>query len=537
MVVAVEQPIYRICGVSPEREMDWKGYAAALLIFSAAGMALLYLVQRLQGWLPLNPARVGAVPPSLALDTAVSYATNTNWQAYAGETTMSHFTQMVGLTSQNFLAAASGIAVFVALARGLARRGTDRIGNFWVDVIRTILFILLPAAVVAAVLLVWQGGVQTLAGAQHVEMAHAAGSTASAGSQTIAVGPAATQVISRDLGTSGGGFFNANSAHPFEDPTPLADVLLLWVQTVVAASLTYTYGRLVGDTRQGWALLAVMLVALIAFCWIGYRAEIAGNPALVRLGIDVQPTDAQSGGNMEGKETRFGIERTALVAVTTTATSTGAPNGMQDSLMPFGGFAALVMMQLGEVMLGGVGTGLAGMLIYVLIAAFVGGLMIGRTPSYVGKKLDVYDLKLVALIILVMPAAVLVCTAVALSAEAGRASIFNPGPHGLSEVLYAYTSMVNNNGSMFGGLNAGTDFYMLTGSAAMLMGRFWILIPTLALAGSLARKTRVHLSEGVLPTHTLVFTVWLLVVIFGIGLMTFLPALALGPIVEHLGLA
>ena len=530
----LERWIYRLSGVQPDEEMGWKTYAVAVLVFSFVGMALLYALQRVQSLLPLNPGQFGSIPPDLAFNIATSYVTNTNWQAYSGETTMSHMTQMFGLTSQNFVSAATGMAILATLMRGLARRGVGTVGNFWVDLVRSTLYILLPLAVVSSLILISQGGVQTLEGTRTISMIQPTGSDGTARQQVIAIGPAATQVISRDLGTSGGGFFNANSAHPYESPTPLSDFLLLLVQTVVAASLTYTYGKMVGDTRQGWAILAAMLVVLAMFIAVEYHSEAVGNPRFAALDVDLSTTDLQPGGNMEGKETRFGIARTALVATATTATSTGAPNGMHDSLMPLGGLIALVMMQLGEVILGGVGSGMAGILILVIVATFIAGLMIGRTPEYLGKKLEPYDIKMASLILLIMPVTVLGLTAIAIATEAGRSSIFNPGPHGLSEVLYAYTSMTNNNGSAFGGLNANTPFYNFTGGLAMLIGRFWSIIPMLALAGSLAGKRHVYASAGALPTHTPLFAVWRIIVTLGIGAMTFLPALALGPIVEHL---
>jgi potassium-transporting ATPase potassium-binding subunit len=462
---------------------------------------------------------------------------------------MSYLTQMAGLTAQNFMSAAAGMAILVALIRGLARRGIRTLGNFWVDLVRTILYILLPMAVASSLVLVSQGAVQSLKGSVAVPRVQSVNDDQpvmdSGGKpnsnerfegtdQVVVVGPAASQVIARDLGTSGGGFFNANSAHPFESPTPLSDFLLLLVQTVVAASLTYTYGKMVGDTRQGWAILSVMLVVLALGVGIVYESESVGNPQIPGLGVDVVITDQQPGGNMEGKEVRFGIARTALVATTTTATSTGAPNGMQDSLTPIGGLVTLVMMQLGEVILGGVGSGLSGMVILVLIAVLISGQMIGRTPEYLGKKLEPYDIKMASIAILVMPVLTLAVTALASTTDVGRAAIFNPGPHGFSEVLYAYTSMANNNGSTFGGLNANSLFYNISGGLVMLLGRFWIAIPILALAGSFAAKKVVHVSEGALPTHTPSFAVWLMVVTLATGAMTFLPALALGPILEHL---
>ena len=545
----LERGIYRLCGLRSEQEMEWKSYALSLLLFSAFGMAALYALQRWQQYLPLDPQHFGPLPSDLAFNTAASYVSNTNWQAYGGESTMSHFTQMAGLTAQNFMSAAGGVAVLMALIRGLVRRGVHTVGNFWVDVVRTILYILLPLAVVSSLVLVSQGAVQTLESSVTVSSLQSVNDarlgTDSVGhsnsnqrlektEQSVAVGPAASQVIARDLGTAGGGFFNANSAHPFESPTPLSDFLLLLVQTVVAAGLTYTYGKMVGDTRQGWAILSVMLVVLALGVWIVYQSESVGNPHIGRLGVDMAVTDQQPGGNMEGKEVRFGIARTALVATATTATSTGAPNGMQDSLTPIGGLVTLVMMQFGEVILGGIGSGLSGMIILVLVAVFISGLMVGRTPEYLGKKLESYDIKMVSLVILITPLLTLATTALASMTDIGRAAILNPGPHGFSEVLYAYTSMANNNGCTFGGLNANNLFYNVSGGLVMLLGRFWIAVPLLALAGSFARKKIVHVSEGTLPTHTPLFAVWLIVVTIGISALTFLPALALGPIVEHL---
>ncbi len=552
----LERLMYRLCGVQPVDEMDWKTYGMAMLMFSAAGMVALYALQRFQSLLPLNPHGFNAVDPALAFNNAASYVTNTNWQAYSGETTMSHLTNMLGMTVQNFVSAATGMAILIAMIRGFVRRNAETIGNFWVDLIRGTLYILLPLAVVSSLLLVSQGAVQTLTGAVPVrllqpiiydrtitgpdgrqvldETGRAKTETVTVTEQIVAVGPAATQVISRGLGTSGGGFFNANSAHPFESSTPASDFLLLLVQTMIAAGLTYTFGKMVGDTRQGWAVIGAMLITLLLFMLVAYQAESAGNPQIAALGVDVTGSDLQPGGNMEGKEVRFGIARTALVATATTGTSTGAANGMHDSLMPLGGMVTLVMMQVGEVILGGVGSGLSGMLVFVIIAVFIAGLMVGRTPEYLGKKIEPYEMKMASLVILVMPIVVMGFTAVAVVSDVGTASIFNPGPHGFSEVLYAYTSMANNNGSTFGGLNANTLFYNFTGGLAMLVGRFWTVIPTLALAGSLARKKTVHTGEGALPTHTPLFVLWLVVILLGVGALTFLPALALGPIVEHL---
>ena len=551
----IERAIYRLGAVRATEEMDWRTYGVAMLLFSAAGMFALYVLQRLQGLLPLNLQGFGAVPADLAFNTAVSYVTNTNWQAYAGETTMSYLTNMLGMTVQNFVSAATGMAILVALIRGLARRSSGTIGNFWVDLVRSTLYILLPIALVSSLVLVSQGAVQTLDGYKTMELLQPVVydrpitdiggrpvfdgegqpkiEKVTATQQILAVGPAATQVISRDLGTSGGGFFNANSAHPFESPTPLSDFLLLVVQTMMAAAFTYTFGKMVGDTHQGWAVLAAMLLVLLLFIGVAYHAEATGNPRLSTLGVDQVSGEQQPGGNMEGKEVRFGIARTALVATVTTGSSTGAVSGMHDSLTPLGGLVTLVMMQYGEVILGGVGTGLAGMLVFVIIAVFIAGLMIGRSPEYLGKKIEPYDMKMAALVILIMPVVVLGFTALAVSTDAGKSSVFNPGPHGFSEVLYAYTSMGNNNGSTFGGLNANTAFYNLTGGCAMLIGRFWLAIPTLALAGSLARKNLRPPGAGSLPTHAPMFVLLLIGVVILVGVLTFLPALALGPIVEH----
>lgn len=552
----IERFIYRLGAIQATEEMNWKVYSAAMLLFSAAGFFALYILQRLQAVLPLNPHGFGSIPPDLAFNTAVSYVTNTNWQAYAGESTMSHLTGLLGMTVQNFVSAATGMACLVALIRAFARRSSGTIGNFWVDLVRSTLYILIPIAFVFALILVSQGAVQTLDGSQTVPLLQpvtyerpvtdAAGQpvadaegrrqteTVTVTQQTLAVGPAATQVISRDVGTSGGGFFNANSAHPFESPTPLSDLLLLLLQTMLAAAFTYTFGTMVGDTRQGWAVLAAMLMVLAMFVLFAYQAEVAGNPRIAALGVDQVAREPQPGGNMEGKELRFGIARTALVAAVTTGSSTGAANGMHDSLMPLGGLVTLVMMQCGEVLLGGVGTGLAGMLVFAIIAVFIAGLMIGRTPEYLGKKIEAYDMKMASIIILAMPAVVLGFTAFAMVEAEGTSSIFNPGPHGFSEVLYAYTSMANNNGSTFGGLNANTPFYNVTGGFAMLIGRFWLAIPTLALAGSLARKTLRPPGGGTVPTHTPLFVLLLIVVVILVGALTFLPGLALGPIAEHM---
>lgn len=531
----VEQLIYRFAGVEPSQEMSWKTYAVAMLLFNAAGLLFLYALQRLQGVLPLNPQGFVAVSPDLAFNTAASFVTNTDWQAYGGETTMSHLTRMLGLTAQNFLSAATGMAVAIAFIRGLARHTANTIGNFWVDLVRGTLYILLPLAVVLALLLVSQGVVQTLSAYKTVALldptTNADGQPVT--EQTLALGPAASQIAIKHLGTNGGGFFNANSAHPFENPTPLTNFLEMLAEAVIAFSLTYTFGKMVGDTRQGWALLAVMMIILVGSTLVAYVSESAGNPRLAALGVEQTASSLNPGGNMEGKEVRFGIANSALFAVVTTGTSTGAVNSMHDSFTPLGGLVLLWLMQLGEIAPGGVGSGLYGILVFAIVAVFVAGLMVGRTPEYLGKKIEVYEMKMASLIILIMPMVVLSFTALAVVTAAGKASVFNPGPHGFSEVLYAFTSMANNNGSAFGGLNANTPFYNITGGLVMLIGRFWPAVPALALAGSLARKKKVPSSAGTLPTHTPLFILWLLSVILIVGALNFFPALALGPVAEH----
>lgn len=551
-----ERLIYRVCGVREAEAMNWTSYAVAMLLFNVAGLVALYALQRLQGLLPLNPSAFGAVAPALAFNTAASFITNTNWQAYAGESTLSYLTQMLGLTVQNFVSAGTGMAVLVALIRGLTARTASTIGNFWVDLTRSTLYILLPLSAVLALVLVSQGTVQTFglyhqtallqpvtydkpvvdAAGQPVVDEKGVAKTESTTriEQVLAVGPAASQVAIKHLGTNGGGFFNANTAHPYESPTPLTDFILILAETLIAASLTYTFGMMVGDTRQGWTILAAMLSVLAFFVLGAYWAESAGNPRMAALGVDQNVEIAQSGGNMEGKETRFGVARSALFATVTTATSTGAVNAMHDSFTPLGGLIPLLMMQFGKVILGGVGSGLYGMLVFAIIAVFIAGLMVGRTPEYLGKKIETYEMKMAALLILIMPIVVLGFTAVAVVTESGTSSILNPGAHGFSEILYAYTSQGNNNGSAFGGLNANTPFYNVTGALAMLVSRFWLAIPTLALAGSLARKKMVPPGLGTLPTHTPLFVGLLVGVVIMVGALTFLPALALGPVVEHL---
>jgi len=536
LVGPLERTVYRLCGVDPSAEMGWKAYAFGVLAFSAAGLAALYALQRLQGLLPLNPEGLGAVTPDSAFNTMASFVSNTNWQGYAGETTMSYLSQMLGLTVQNFVSAATGMAVLVALIRGISRRQAETIGSFWVDLTRSLLYILLPLSVVLALVLVAQGSVQTLSAYHRVPLLEA---TTDAGGnavveQVIAVGPAASQIAIKQLGTNGGGFFNANSTVPFENPTPLSNLLEMLSILLLPAALCYAFGRMVGDTRQGWAVLAAMAIVLVACVAGAYAAEAAGNPRFAALGVDQAATDRQPGGNMEGKEVRFGVANAALWASATTAASNGSVNAMHDSFTPLGGLVTLFLMQLGEVIFGGVGSGLYGMLVFVITAVFIAGLMVGRTPEYLGKKIEAYEMKMAALVILIMPIVVLGFTALAVATDAGRAAIQEPGVHGFSEVLYAYASQGNNNGSAFAGLGANNPFYNVTGGVAMLIARFWLMIPTLALAGSLARKNAVPASPGTLPTHTPLFVLLLVVVVVLVGALTFLPALALGPIVEHL---
>jgi K+-transporting ATPase ATPase A chain len=531
-----ERAIYRLCGVSADDEMGWRTYTVAMLLFKLVSVFFLYALLRIGGLLPLNPEGFAGMSPDLALNTAVSFVTNTNWQNYSGEATLGYLPQMAGLTVQNFLSAAAGMAICVALIRGFARHNAKAIGNFWVDLTRGVLYILLPLAFVLALVLVSQGVVQTIAGPVTVPLLQpvrdAQGNPVT--QQVIAVGPAASQVAIKHLGTNGGGFFGANAAHPFENPTPLTDLLLTLAQTCIAAAFTYTFGRMVGDTRQGWAILAAMMVILVSGVFVTYAAESAGNPRLAALGVDQIASETRPGGNMEGKEVRFGIARSALFATLTTATSTGAVNAMHDSFTPLGGMVLLVMMMLGETVLGGVGSGLYGMLVFAILTVFISGLMVGRTPEYLGKKIEAYEMKMASLVMLLMPMVVLGFTAVAVLSPAGQAAVANPGPHGFSEILYAFTSQGNNNGSAFAGLASNTPFYNVTGAMAMFFGRFWLAVPTLALAGSLARKKRVPSGAGTLPTHTPLFIAFLVCVVLIVGALTFLPALALGPIVEHL---
>jgi len=553
----LERLTYRVAGVRPTEEMGWKTYAATMLLFNAAGVLVVYALQRLQGVLPLNPQGLGAVSPDSSFNTAVSFATNTNWQGYGGESTMSYLTQMAALTVQNFVSAATGMAVLVALIRAFARRSAATIGNFWVDLTRTTVYILLPLSFVFALVLVSQGVVQTFgpyAKATVVQPSQydepitdkdgkpvlddkgqPATKKATLTEQVIAVGPVASQIAIKQLGTNGGGFFNVNSAHPFENPTPLSDFLELLAILLIPAALCYTFGVMVGDTRQGWAVLAAMTVIFVGLLAVAVVAEQNGH-VFVKQGVDHTATALQAGGNMEGKETRFGIANSVLWAAATTSASNGSVNAMHDSFTPLGGLVPMWLIQLGEVVFGGVGSGLYGMLMFAIIAVFVAGLMVGRTPEYLGKKIEAYEMKMSSLVILITPALVLVGASVGVLTEAGKAGIANPGIHGFSEILYAFSSASNNNGSAFAGLSANTPFYNTALGLAMLFGRYWLAVPVLAIAGSLARKKIVPTGPGTLPTHTPLFVGLLVGVVILVGALTFVPALALGPIVEHLNL-
>lgn len=536
ILAPLERILYRLFGIHPTDEMNWKTYALAMLVFNVLGFVAVYVLQRVQGFLPLNPQAFGAVSPDSSLNTAVSFASNTNWQGYGGETTMSYLTQMLGMTVQNFVSAATGMAVLAAFIRGFVRHNANTLGNFWTDLTRTVLYILLPLSLVLAILLVTQGVVQTLTPYTTANLLQPTtdANGAAATTQTLALGPAASQIAIKQLGTNGGGFFNVNSSHPFENATPLSNFLEMLSILLIPAALCFTFGKMVSDMRQGWALLVTMLVVLLVFIGVTVAVEQNGNPAFAAFGVDSSASDFQGGGNMEGKEVRFGIPNSALWSIATTAASNGSVNSMHDSYMPLGGFAQLVMMQLGEVIFGGVGSGLYGLLVFVILAVFIAGLMVGRTPEYLGKKIETYEMKMAALLILIMPIVVLGFTALAVLLPDGLKSIFNPGVHGFSEVLYAFTSQGNNNGSAFAGLGANVPFYNLLGGIAMWISRYWLAIPTLALAGSLVRKKKVPESAGTLPTHTPLFVGWLIAVVLIVGALNFLPALALGPVVEQL---
>jgi potassium-transporting ATPase potassium-binding subunit len=552
----LEALIYRICSIDPGREMDWSEYAIALLLFNVLGGLLIYGLLRLQAYLPFNPQKFAAMGADTAFNTAVSFITNTNWQSYSGESTLGYLAQMAGLAVQNFLSAATGIAVAIALIRGFARHGAKTIGSFWVDLTRSTLYLLLPLSLMLATVLASQGVVQNFAaykdaatietltyqnpktdGAGH-PIVDAAGNpvteTATTGTQTLPMGPVASQEAIKQLGTNGGGFFNANSAHPYENPTALTDILETFAMLVIAFALTYTFGRMVGDARQGWVLLITMLILFVPLVLLAFHAEQHGNPLLAGNAVNQVASTVQAGGNMQGKETRFGIAASALWAAVATGTSTGAVNTMHDSLMPLGGFVPMFLMQLGEIAPGGVGTGIYSILMFAVLGVFIAGLMIGRTPEYLGKKIETLEMKLASVFILTTPFVVLIGTAVAVLCDAGKAGISNPGAHGFSEILYAFTSAGNNNGSAFSGLSANTVFYNVSIGLAMFIGRYWPIMAALAIAGSLAQKKRVPVTEGTMPTHGPLFVALLIGSILLIGVLTYVPALALGPIVEHL---
>jgi potassium-transporting ATPase potassium-binding subunit len=571
----LENGIYRAAGVDPARDMRWTEYALAMLAFNLVGALVVYALQRLQQYLPLNPQSMAAVSADSSFNTATSFVTNTNWQGYAGEATMSYATQMLGLTVQNFVSAATGMAVLVALIRGFARRQASGIGNFWADLVRSTLYILLPFSLVLAVALVSQGVVQTFDGAATVPLVEqplayeqpktnadgtpvkdaagtpvkdaagspvkdAAGSPvtekASTTKQTIALGPAASQVAIKQLGTNGGGFYNVNSAHPLENPTPITNFLEMLAILLIPAALCCTFGRMIGDARQGWALLSAMTIVLAALLASAYVAESVPNPALTTAGVAAGPDPNAIGTNLEGKEVRFGVANSVIWATVTTAASNGSVNAMHDSLMPLTGMVSMWLMQLGEVIFGGVGSGLYGMVMFAIVAVFIAGLMIGRTPEYLGKKLGAFEIKMASIAILVPPLLVLLGTAVAVMVDAGKAGVANPGAQGFGEILYAFSSASNNNGSAFAGLSANTPFYNTALGIAMLFARYWLAIPVLALAGALAAAKTVPASEGTLPTHTPLFVIVLLGTVVTVGALTFVPALALGPVAEHLQL-
>ena len=553
-----ENLLYRWSGLPADKAMGWKSYAIALIVFNTVGAVFVYGLQRLQGFLPLNPQGLGAVSPDSSFNTTVSFVANTNWQGYGGEQTMSYLTQMLGLACQNFFSAATGIAVIFALVRGFASRSGKSIGNFWVDLVRSTLYILLPLSLALSVVFMGEGMIQNFSAYKEVTLLdHVAYETPKmtadgqpvldtagkpvmeaqvATTQTIAMGPVASQESIKLLGTNGGGFFNANSSHPYENPTVLSNFLQMLAIFIIPAGLCFTFGRMVGDLRQGWAVLAAMTLIFVVMTVGVMSAEQQANPALQALGVDQQASSLQSGGNMEGKETRFGISSSTLFAAVTTGASCGAVNSMHDSYMPLGGMVPLLLMQFGEVIFGGVGTGLYGMLMFAILAVFIAGLMIGRTPEYLGKKIQAHEMKMVSLAILVTPTLVLVGTAIAVMLEAGTVGVANPGAHGFSEILYAFTSAANNNGSAFAGLSANTPFYNVMLAIAMWFGRFAVIVPVLAVAGSLAAKQRLSANAGTMPTHGPMFIGLLVGVVILVGVLNYVPALALGPVIEHLQL-
>ncbi len=554
----LERAVYRAAGVDPAQEMPWTCYAVAVVVFNAFGVVVVYLLQRLQVWLPLNPQHMANVTPDSAFNTAVSFVTNTNWQGYAGESTMSYLTQMLALTVQNFFSAATGIGVAFALIRGFARHSAQGVGNFWVDLTRGIAYVLLPLSVLLAVLFMGQGVIQNFAAYKDVAplesvtytqpkldaagqplkdaKGNAVTETLTTHTQTLAMGPVASQEAIKMLGTNGGGFFNANSAHPYENPTPLSNFLQMIAIFLIPAAFCFAFGRMVGDSRQGWALIGAMTVIFVVMASVAIWAEGQGNPLFTPLGVDQTHSALQAGGNMEGKETRFGIVSSALFATITTAASCGAVNAVHDSFTPLGGLVPMWLIQLGEVVFGGVGAGLYGMLIFAIMAVFVAGLMIGRTPEYIGKKIESFEMKMASIVILVTPMLALAGTAIAVMLESGKAGIFNPGAHGFSEVLYAVSSAANNNGSAFAGLSANTPFYNVLLAVVMWFGRFAFIVPVLAIAGALAKKKRIEPTAGTLPTHGPLFVALLIGTVVLVGALTYVPALALGPVIEHLQL-
>jgi potassium-transporting ATPase potassium-binding subunit len=557
-VAKIERALFRAAGVNAEHDMTWRQYAVALVAFNVLGAIVVYAVQRLQWWLPLNPQGLANVSADSALNNAVSFVTNTNWQAYAGESTMSYLTQMAALAVQNFLSAATGIAVAFALIRGFARGSAQGIGNFWVDMTRSTLWLLLPASLLLAIFFMGQGVIQNFSAYREVTTIEslnydnpkvdAAGAPvvdaqgkpatepATTHTQTLAMGPVASQEAIKMLGTNGGGFFNANSAHPYENPTPLSNFVQMLSMFLIPAALCFVFGRMVGDSRQGWAVIGAMTIIFVVMAVVALSAEQHGNPAFAALNIDQSASALQSGGNMEGKETRFGIVASALFATITTSASCGAVNAAHDSLTPLGGLVPLWLIQLGEVVFGGVGAGLYGMLIFAIMAVFIAGLMIGRTPEYIGKKIESFEMKMTSIVILVTPCLVLVGSAIAVMTEQGRLGIFNPGAHGFSEILYALSSAANNNGSAFAGLSANTPFYNSLLAVVMWLGRFAFIVPVLAIAGSLAKKKRIGATAGTLPTHGPLFVALLIGTVVLVGALTYVPALALGPVIEHLQL-
>ena len=537
ILAPVERLTYRLLGTRPDEEMNWKKYAVAVLLLALLGVVTLYLIELLQGVLPFNPQHLPGVSPALAFNTSISFNTNTNWQNYGGETTMTYFTQMVGLTVHNFLSAAAGIAVLMAVIRGFTRHTAQTIGNFWVDMTRSVLYILIPLALVLSVVLMSQGVVQTLS---KYKTANLLESTQNSSSQTvtqqiIAVGPVASQEAIEMLGTNGGGFFNTNAAHPLQNPTPLTNFLEVLAILLIPAALCYTFGKMVGDTRQGWALLSAMTIIFVVMLSVCVWSEQAGNPALNSMNINQAATSTQSGGNMEGKEVRIGAANSALWATASTSASNGSVNSMHDSYTPLGGLVPMWMIQLGEVIYGGVGSGLYGMLAFVIIAVFIAGLMIGRTPEYLGKKIESYEMKMAALMVLIPVLLSLLGTAIAVVSASGQSAVANPGAHGFSEILYAFSSTSNNNGSAFAGYGSNV-FINITESICMFIGRFWLQIPILAVAGSLVKKKKVPVTSGTLPTYTPLFVFWLIAVVVIVGALSFFPALSLGPIGEFLKL-